>query len=108
MLSSIIECTTAGQKVTVAGFGTFQARDRAGRAGRNPRTGEALHSAATRTVSFHAGTAYKRLVAGNDSRDAPAAAQPPPSPTTPASKEKSAATAPAVAKPARKKPINKK
>ena len=34
------------------GFGTFTVRDRAARQGRNPRTGETMQVAATRTVSF--------------------------------------------------------
>ena len=34
------------------GFGTFAVRDRVARQGRNPRTGETMQVAATRTVGF--------------------------------------------------------
>ncbi len=43
------------QKVKITGFGTFEARRRAARAGRNPRTGERIRIPATWTASFRAG-----------------------------------------------------
>ena len=75
--SALLECimgsTAAGEKVTVAGFGTFEARTRAARQGRNPATGEPLQIAATRAVGFKAGTAFKQLVAGAPVSTKPAA-----------------------------------
>lgn len=41
------------------GFGTFTVRDRAPRQGRNPRTGETMQVAATRTVGFKPAPALK-------------------------------------------------
>ena len=41
------------------GFGTFMVRDRAARQGRNPRTGETMQVAATRTVGFRPAPALK-------------------------------------------------
>ncbi len=63
VLEQIVNATAAGDKVTLLGFGTFEARDRAAREGRNPATGQALQIAATRSVGFKVGTAYKQQVA---------------------------------------------
>lgn len=55
-----------GEKVTVAGFGTFERRERPARAGRNPRTGEPLAIAAKSAPAFVAAKALKDQVdAGN-------------------------------------------
>lgn len=51
-----------GNKVSVAGFGTFKTSDRAAREGRNPQTGETIHIAACKAVNFKAGTELKSLV----------------------------------------------
>ena len=48
-----------GEKVSVAGFGVFKVSERAARTGRNPQTGEAIQIAASKSVSFKAGTALK-------------------------------------------------
>ena len=53
----------SGVSVTLPGLGTFEARDRAAREGRNPRTGQTLHIAATRTPAFRAGAPLRRRVA---------------------------------------------
>lgn len=51
-----------GDKVPVAGFGTFGISERAARDGRNPRTGEVVKIAARKAVVFKAGTALKDSV----------------------------------------------
>ena len=51
-----------GEKVPVAGFGTFKLSSRAAREGRNPKTGETIKIAASTSVSFKAGTALKDKV----------------------------------------------
>ena len=43
------------QKVTLVGFGTFEARKRAARNGRNPQTGKAIKIAAKSVPAFSAG-----------------------------------------------------
>lgn len=48
-----------GNKVSVAGFGTFKISERAAREGRNPQTGETIHIKASKSVSFKAGTELK-------------------------------------------------
>ena len=49
----------AGGKVAISGFGTFEARSRKARSGRNPHTGEALELPATRAPAFKAGKPLK-------------------------------------------------
>ncbi len=51
-----------GDEVTLVGFGTFYAASRQARAGRNPRTGEALSIKAARIPRFRAGKALKDAI----------------------------------------------
>lgn len=51
-----------GGKVQITGFGTFQARKRAARTGRDPRTGNAIQIAAATLPSFKAGQGLKDAV----------------------------------------------
>jgi len=46
-------------KVQIVGFGTFTVKTRAARTGRNPRTGESIKIAASKSVGFKAGKALK-------------------------------------------------
>lgn len=48
-----------GNKVSIAGFGTFKITERAARDERNPQTGETIHIAASKGVNFKAGTELK-------------------------------------------------
>lgn len=64
-IASIMDAVAAGDKVTLVGFGTFEARDRAERQGRNPQTGEIVTIPATKAVKFSAGKVLKDLVQGN-------------------------------------------
>jgi DNA-binding protein HU-beta len=48
-----------GGRVQITGFGTFEAKQRKERTGRNPRTGETIRIAATKTPSFRAGKVLK-------------------------------------------------
>ncbi len=52
----------SGGKVQLSGFGCFEVRDREPRLGRNPRTGEAVEIAATRTPVFKPSKALKDRV----------------------------------------------
>ena len=45
--------------INLIGFGTFSAKERAARTGRNPRTGEAIQIAASRAAGFKPGKALK-------------------------------------------------
>lgn len=52
----------AGNRVQITGFGTFESKHRKARMGRNPRTGQAIHIAATKTPGFRAGKGLKDAV----------------------------------------------
>ena len=48
----ISEAIVAGEKVQIVGFGTFEARERSERTGKNPRTGETVKIAACKVPTF--------------------------------------------------------
>ena len=49
----------SGDKVQMVGFGSFEVKERPARVGRNPRTGEAMEIAASRTPTFKASKTLK-------------------------------------------------
>ncbi len=51
-----------GNEVTLTGFGTFKVKRREARNGVNPKTGEKIKIAATKTVSFSVGKTLKEAV----------------------------------------------
>ena len=55
---------SAGNKVALTGFGSFEVSERGARTGRNPQTGAAIKIAATRVPKFSAGAALKASVSG--------------------------------------------
>lgn len=64
ILDTIVESVAEGEKVTLVGFGTFEARDRQAREGRNPSTGKPIKIPATRVPAFSAGKLFKEKVVG--------------------------------------------
>jgi DNA-binding protein HU-beta len=62
-LETILEAVANGDKVTIVGFGSFEARERQAREGRNPATGETIQIPATRVPVFAAGKGFKERVA---------------------------------------------
>jgi len=56
-----------GEPVKLSGFGCFELRDKSGRPGRNPKTGEAIPITARRVVTFKAGQKLKAQVAPSTS-----------------------------------------
>ncbi|MBT8148691.1 MAG: HU family DNA-binding protein [Pseudomonadales bacterium] len=61
-LEAIAENLREGEPINLVGFGTFQVKDRAARAGRNPQTGETIQIKASRVPGFKAGKALKDAV----------------------------------------------
>ena len=61
-LETIQKTVSKGKKVTLVGFGTFEARKRAARTGRNPQTGATLKIAAKTVPAFSAGKKFKEIV----------------------------------------------
>lgn len=51
-----------GTRVQITGFGTFESKQRKARMGRNPRTGETIKIAATKTPGFRAGKGLKDAI----------------------------------------------
>lgn len=66
MLNAFIDTVTEqliqGNKVKLIGFGTFEVRERKGRAGTNPRTGEPIEIADSKVPAFKAGALLKKRV----------------------------------------------
>lgn len=61
-IDSIMEAAAGGEKVTLVGFGTFEARKRQAREGRNPKTGETMTIPETIVPIFSAGKLFKEKV----------------------------------------------
>ena len=55
----VTEQLKAGDKVQLVGFGTFEVVDKPAREGRNPRTGETMKIAASKSPKFKPGKALK-------------------------------------------------
>ena len=55
VLGTVSDRLARGESVALTGFGTFDRTDLAARAGRNPRTGEAIQIPARKGVRFRAG-----------------------------------------------------
>lgn len=49
-------------KVQIPGFGSFEVRERAARAGRNPHTGETIEIAAAKVPAFKPGKGLKHAI----------------------------------------------
>jgi DNA-binding protein HU-beta len=73
LLSTIVETVKAGESVSLTGFGVFEARARAARVGRNPRTGQTVAVPAATVPAFRPGTGFKSAVGGTASASPPAA-----------------------------------
>lgn len=64
LINIIQDSVSAGERVTITGFGTFEARQRAARKGRNPLTQEELQIPATVAPKFSPGKVFKDTVKG--------------------------------------------
>lgn len=101
VLEHITRSVVAGEKVALAGFGTFQKVARKARTARNPLTGAAVKVKATSVIKFKPAVQLKEVVSGARKLAAPAKA------AKPAAK-KAAVKKPAAKKAAVKKPAAKK
>ena len=63
VIDAFLECVSDalvdGDKVVLSGFGTFEVRNRVGRSGVNPRTGETITIPAQKTPAFKVGKVLK-------------------------------------------------
>ena len=62
VMDTIIKTVASGEKVTLVGFGTFEARNRKARLGRNPKTNEPLNIPAKRVAGFKVGKEFSEAV----------------------------------------------
>jgi DNA-binding protein HU-beta len=96
VLEHITRSVVAGEKVALAGFGTFQKVARKARTARNPLTGAAVKVKATSVIKFKPAVQLKEVVSGARKLAAPAKAA------------KAVAKKPAAKKAVAKKPAAKK
>lgn len=59
VLESIAKGVKKDKKVQIIGFGTFEVKKRAARMGRNPKTGESMKIAASKSVGFKPSSVLK-------------------------------------------------
>lgn len=62
VISAITTNLKKGVEVSVAGLGIFEAKTRAGRTGRNPRTGETIKIPAMKVPKFRASKTLKDAI----------------------------------------------
>ena len=59
VLGAITDALNEGEKVQISGFGTFEIKEKSAHEGINPKTGEKIQIAASKTPVFKFGKAYK-------------------------------------------------
>lgn len=62
VIAAITDALVAGDKVQIAGFGTFEVKPVAERQGVNPKTGEKITIKASKAAKFSAGKTLKDAV----------------------------------------------
>lgn len=65
VFTTITDNLSRGEEVRLTGFGSFSVGKRAARAGRNPRTGQAIQIPASKQPKFKAGEGLKGAVNGS-------------------------------------------
>ena len=63
VINAIVEAVANDEKVQIVGFGTFEARCRSERQGREPRTNSPITIPASKVPAFKAGKAFKDATA---------------------------------------------
>ncbi|MEK7098592.1 MAG: HU family DNA-binding protein [Patescibacteria group bacterium] len=62
IIMMVTDCLKRGEEVSIAGLGIFEAKTRAGRTGRNPRTGATIQIQAMKVPKFRASKTLKDAV----------------------------------------------
>ena len=75
IFDSIIESLQKGDKIEIRGFGSFRTRQRRGRVGRNPKTGEKVEVPAKRIPFFKPSKELKDFVNSEEAANMTAAAE---------------------------------
>ena len=61
-MDNIEKALKKGERITLTGFGTFQCTRRAGRTGRNPRTGKEINIPAANVPKFRPGNKLREAL----------------------------------------------
>lgn len=61
MVTTVVQTVAGDESVVIAGLGTFLAKAREARKGRNPSTGEEMDIPAKRVPAFKAASEFKKL-----------------------------------------------
>ncbi|MBE6607628.1 MAG: HU family DNA-binding protein [Ruminococcaceae bacterium] len=61
-LEEVVKTLSDGEKIMISGFGTFEVKERLGRTGRHPITGEEIQLSSTKIVSFHQSTKLREKI----------------------------------------------
>lgn len=64
LVDVIVDTVVEGEKVSILGFGAFEARERSARQGLNPKTGDKILIPAKKVPAFTAGKLFKDRVQG--------------------------------------------
>ena len=73
-VDAVMDAVKGGERVAILGFGSFNPRSRSARTGRNPQTGAPVKIAASKSVGFAPGAAFKTTLnsKGGTKKAAPA------------------------------------
>ena len=64
LLGIIKDTLAGGEQVKIAGFGSFQVKQKNDRRGRNPQTGEAITIQARKVLTFKVSNVLKKAISG--------------------------------------------
>lgn len=76
-VDAVMDAVKGGDRVAILGFGSFTPRSRSARTGRNPQTGAPVKIAASKSVGFAPGAAFKTTLNGKGGAKKAAPAKPP-------------------------------
>ena len=66
LFETIVEALERGEYVKISGFGNFRVREKRGRKGRNPKTGEQVEIRARRVVTFKPSLVFRKMMEAAD------------------------------------------
>jgi len=72
IIDAVAEAVVAGERVKLSSFGTFMVRDKGGRVGRNPKTGQEVPITPRRVLVFRPSQVMKSRINDGDGGEAQA------------------------------------
>lgn len=61
MVATIVDALKEGEKIAIAGFGTYEIKNKPARVGINPMTKQQVKIAATKAPNFKFGNSFKQI-----------------------------------------------